>query len=51
MELETVIDPSIEGGFIFDINDYRLDASAVSYTHLLRCCVIIRVAGYAGIGI
>ncbi len=27
MELETVIDPSIEGGFIFDINDYRLDAS------------------------
>lgn len=27
MELKTVIDPSIEGGFIFDINDYRLDAS------------------------
>ena len=27
MELDTVIDPSIEGGFIFDINDYRLDAS------------------------
>lgn len=27
MELETVIDPHIEGGFIFDINDYRLDAS------------------------
>ena len=27
MELETVVDPSIEGGFIFDINDYRLDAS------------------------
>ncbi|MDV6192869.1 F0F1 ATP synthase subunit delta [Bacteroides hominis] len=27
MELETVIDPSIEGGFVFDINDYRLDAS------------------------
>ena len=27
MELETVVDPSIEGGFIFDINDFRLDAS------------------------
>lgn len=27
MELTTVIDPSIEGGFIFDINDFRLDAS------------------------
>lgn len=27
MELETVVDPSIEGGFIFDVNDYRLDAS------------------------
>ena len=28
--LETVIDPSIEGGFIFDINDYRLDASVAT---------------------
>ncbi len=27
MELETVVDPRIEGGFIFDINGYRLDAS------------------------
>lgn len=27
MELQTEVDPSIEGGFIFDINDYRLDAS------------------------
>ncbi|NCC09353.1 MAG: F0F1 ATP synthase subunit delta [Bacteroidia bacterium] len=27
MELETVVDPTIEGGFIFDINDYRVDAS------------------------
>lgn len=27
MELDTVVDPSIEGGFIFDINDFRLDAS------------------------
>lgn len=30
MELETIVDPSIEGGFIFDINDYRLDASIVT---------------------
>ncbi|WP_321480667.1 F0F1 ATP synthase subunit delta [uncultured Bacteroides sp.] len=27
MELETLVDPSIEGGFIFDVNGYRLDAS------------------------
>lgn len=27
MELLTKVDPSIKGGFIFDINDYRLDAS------------------------
>lgn len=27
MELETIVDSSIEGGFVFDINDYRLDAS------------------------
>lgn len=27
MELYTEVDPAIEGGFIFDINDYRLDAS------------------------
>ncbi|MDR3119098.1 MAG: F0F1 ATP synthase subunit delta [Mediterranea sp.] len=27
MKLQTWVDPSIEGGFIFDINDYRLDAS------------------------
>ena len=27
MELQTCVDPSIEGGFVFDINDYRLDAS------------------------
>lgn len=30
MELETVVDPSIEGGFVFDINDYRLDASVAT---------------------
>ena len=27
MDLETEVNPSLEGGFIFDINDYRLDAS------------------------
>ena len=27
MELHTEVDPSIEGGFVFDINDFRLDAS------------------------
>ena len=27
MELHTEVDPSIEGGFVFDINHYRLDAS------------------------
>lgn len=27
MELQTEVDPAIEGGFIFDVNDFRLDAS------------------------
>lgn len=27
MEMHAEVDPSIEGGFIFDINDFRLDAS------------------------
>lgn len=27
MELQTVVDPSIVGGFIFDVNNYRMDAS------------------------
>ena len=27
MELQTEVNPALEGGFIFDINDYRLDAS------------------------
>lgn len=30
MELETVVDPSIEGGFIFDVDTYRLDASVAT---------------------
>lgn len=36
MELETVIDPSIGGGFIFDINDYRLDASIATQLKKVR---------------
>lgn len=36
MELETVIDPTIEGGFIFDINDYRLDASIATQLKKVR---------------
>lgn len=27
MEIQTLVDPTIEGGFIFDMNDFRLDAS------------------------
>lgn len=30
MELETIVDPSIEGGFVFDINGYRVDASVMT---------------------
>ena len=30
MEMLTEVNPSIEGGFIFDINDYRLDASVAT---------------------
>lgn len=30
MELHTEVNPEIEGGFIFDINDYRLDASVAT---------------------
>ena len=30
MEIRTEVDPSIGGGFIFDINDYRLDASVAT---------------------
>lgn len=30
MELKTIVDPAIQGGFIFDINDYRLDASVAT---------------------
>jgi len=27
MELITLVDPSIDGGFVFEVNDFRLDAS------------------------
>ena len=27
MQMETEVDPKIEGGFVFDVNGYRLDAS------------------------
>lgn len=30
MKLYTVVDPAIEGGFLFDINDIRLDASVAT---------------------
>lgn len=30
MELVTEVNPAIEGGFVFDINDYRLDASVAT---------------------
>lgn len=30
MKLQTIVDPSIEGGFVFDINDFRLDASVAT---------------------
>lgn len=30
MELDTVVDSDITGGFIFDVNDYRLDASVAT---------------------
>ncbi len=30
MELETEVDPAIDGGFIFDYDDYRLDASVAT---------------------
>lgn len=30
MKLYSVVDPSIEGGFLFDINDFRLDASVAT---------------------
>ncbi len=36
IELETVVDPSIEGGFIFDFDTYRLDASVKTQLNLIK---------------
>ncbi|MCD8030302.1 MAG: F0F1 ATP synthase subunit delta [Bacteroides sp.] len=36
MELRMVVDPAIEGGFIFDINDYRLDASVAAQIRRIK---------------
>ncbi len=36
MELTTEVDPSIEGGFIFDYNGMRLDASVATQLRLLK---------------
>ena len=36
MELETTIDPDIVGGFIFDVQDLRLDASVRSRIEKVR---------------
>ena len=36
MELQTEVDPSIEGGFIFDINDFRLDASIATQLRKMK---------------
>ena len=36
IELQKSVDPSIEGGFIFDIDDYRLDASVASRLRQIR---------------
>ncbi|MCK9160423.1 MAG: F0F1 ATP synthase subunit delta [Bacteroidaceae bacterium] len=36
MRLEAVVDPSILGGFVFDVNDYRLDASILTQLKQMR---------------
>ena len=35
-ELQKNVDPQIEGGFIFDIDDYRLDASVAARLRRIR---------------
>ena len=40
MELKKSVDPSIEGGFIFDIDDYRLDASVAAQLRKIRRSLI-----------
>jgi F-type H+-transporting ATPase subunit delta len=36
MELSTEVDPSIDGGFIFDYNGYRLDACVATQLKRLK---------------
>jgi F-type H+-transporting ATPase subunit delta len=36
MEFDTIVDPSIEGGFIFDFNDFRMDASIRNQLKLVK---------------
>lgn len=36
MELQVCVDPNIEGGFVFDINDYRLDASIATQFKIVK---------------
>ena len=36
IELQKSVDPAIEGGFIIDIDDYRLDASVASRLRQIR---------------
>ncbi len=36
IELETVVDPEIIGGFILDIDDYRIDASVLSQVNKIK---------------
>ena len=36
IELHTAVEPAIKGGFIFDINDYRLDASVATQLKKVR---------------
>lgn len=40
IELQKSVDPSIEGGFIFDIDDYRLDASVAAQLRKIRRSLI-----------
>ncbi len=36
MEMQTVVDPAVEGGFIFDINDFRMDASVATQIRKIK---------------
>lgn len=36
IELQKIVDPQIEGGFIFDIDDCRLDASVAARIRKIR---------------